>query len=95
MRLNTSPDAPATLTAYHVLRPAGLPAVPVPSSDLVVEKRLHDLGRDWLLVDLRQPIPGALLPRTRDYGIGEMWADPYAQFDAIIHLEQAPAQIIP
>lgn len=86
---------PIALTGYRILRPAGVPAPPLPTSDLVVEKRLHDLERPWLLVDLRQPLPGDLLPRTRDYGISEMWADPYAQFDAIIHLEQVAAQIIP
>ena len=86
---------PIALTGYRIFRPPGVTPPPLPTSDLVVEKRLHDLGRDWLLVDLRQPIPGPLLPRTRDYGIAEMWADPYAQFDALIHLEQVPAQIIP
>lgn len=64
---------------------------PVAASPLAVELRLHDLGPDYLLVDLRQPIPGDLLPPGATYQVSQEWGDPYRQFGALLFLEQSPA----
>lgn len=62
----------------------------VTENPLAVERRLHQLGRDYLLVDLRQPLGGALLPPGQAYLVSHEWGDPYRQFGALLFLEYSP-----
>ncbi|HEX2076908.1 MAG TPA: erythromycin esterase family protein [Longimicrobium sp.] len=81
---------PVALIGYRVYQ--ALPnGPPVAASPRAVELRLHGLGRDYLLVDLRQPIPGDLLPPGTTYQVSQEWGDPYRQFGALLFLEQSPA----
>jgi erythromycin esterase-like protein len=81
---------PIALIAYRIEMIVGATNTPpIPTSTQAVEKRLHDLGRDYLLVDLRQPIPGPLLP-PGTWQISQEWGNPYRQFDALLFLDFSP-----
>jgi hypothetical protein len=62
----------------------------VTENPLAVERRLHRLGREYLLVDLRQPLSGTLLPPGQTYLVSHEWGDPYRQFGALLFLEYSP-----
>ena len=81
---------PIALIGYHVEINSGGITPPIPTSPLAVERRLHELGPDYLLVDLRQPLPDTLLPPGRTYQVSQEWGDPYRQFGALLFLEHSP-----
>lgn len=62
----------------------------VTENPLAVERRLHQLGREYLLVDLRQPPGASLLPPGQTYLLSHEWGDPYRQFGALLFLEYSP-----
>jgi erythromycin esterase-like protein len=82
---------PIALVGYRVqtVPPAVTP--PLQTNPLSVERRLHDLGREYLLVDLRQPLADTLIAPGRTYKVSQEWGDPYRQFDALLFLESSPA----
>lgn len=80
---------PVALIGSRVLTTNGTSPM-VPSHPLAVERRLHELGPDYLLVDLRQPLPGTLLPPGTTYQVSHEWGDPYRQFGALLFLEHSP-----
>ena len=79
------------LVGYRVqtVPPAVTP--PLQTNPQSVERRLHDLGHEYLLVDLRQPLPDTLLVPGRTYQVSQEWGDPYRQFDALVFLDTSPA----
>lgn len=81
---------PIALIGYRVEINSGGITPPIPASPLAVERRLHELGPDYLLVDLRQPLPDALLPPGRTHAVSQEWGDPYRQFGALLFLEHSP-----
>ena len=81
---------PIALIGYRVEINSANPSPPVPTNPLAAERRLHDLGRQYLLVDLRQPLPETLLPAGRAYPVSQEWADPYRQFGALLFLDYSP-----
>ncbi len=80
---------PIALVGYRVEMRGGTNP-PIQNNPQSVERRLHDLGRDYLLVDLRQPLPGDLLPAGTVYQVSQEWGDPYRQFGALVFLEHSP-----
>lgn len=84
---------PIGLIGYRVETVSRDATPPVPTSGLAVEKRLHDLGRNYLLVDLRQPLPDTLLPSGRTFQVSQEWGDPYRQFGALLFLEYSPVMV--
>jgi erythromycin esterase-like protein len=82
---------PIALIGHRVLTWSPSSTPPVTQSMEAVERRLLELGRPYLLADLRRAIPGTLLPAGRVWQISQEWADPYAQFGALIWLEHSPA----
>lgn len=80
---------PIALVGYRVETISGTPPY-IPTTALAVEKRLHDLGEPLLLVDLRRPLPAALLPPATIYQISQEWGDPYRQFGALVFLDESP-----
>jgi erythromycin esterase len=81
---------PIALIGYRVLGTSVQSTPPVPTHELAVELRLRGLGRQNLLVDLRQPAGGTLLPPGRTLQVSQEWTDPYRQFGALIWLEDSP-----
>ena len=82
---------PVGLVGYRVLTTGPALTPPLQTNPQSVERRLHDLGRDVLLVDLRQPLADTLLVPGRTYRVSQEWGDPYRQFDALLFLEQSLA----
>jgi erythromycin esterase len=83
---------PIALIAHRAVNLSGVVST-IATSPQSVEKRLHELGRPYLLVDLRQPLPDPLLPPGTAYEISLALADPYRQFGALVYLEHAPGMI--
>jgi hypothetical protein len=81
---------PIALVGYRVEINSGGVTPPLQTNLLSVERRLNDLGPDYLLVDLRQPLPGTLLPPGGVYQVSQEWGDPYRQFAALLFLEHSP-----
>jgi hypothetical protein len=63
---------------------------PIPTHDMSIERRLHALEEDYLIVDLRQPLPGALIPMGSTLQVSREWGDPYKQFSALLFLDHSP-----
>jgi len=82
---------PIALVGHRVHTWSAATTPPVTQSLEAVERRFAALGRPYLLADLRQPIPGTLLPAGRTWQISQEWGDPYRQFRALIWLEHSPA----
>lgn len=81
---------PIALIGYDVAINSGGVTPPLQTHSQSVERRLHDLAADYLLVDLRQPLQ-TLLPAGRTYRVSQEWGDPYRQFGALVYLEHSPA----
>jgi erythromycin esterase-like protein len=81
---------PIGLIGYDVQINSGGVTPPLQTHPESVERRLHDLGRPYLLVDLRQPLPQTLLPPGRTYRVSQEWGDPYRQFGALVYLHYSP-----
>jgi erythromycin esterase-like protein len=84
---------PIGIVGYDVRVP-GTGSPPIPTHALSVERRLHELGRDHLLVDLRQPVGGTLLPPGTTYSVSQEWGDPYRQFAALLFVDESPAMTL-
>lgn len=80
---------PIALIGYSVQQLSGTQP-PLQTNPLSVERRLHDLGRGYLLADLRGPLGDTLLPPGRTYRVSQEWGDPYGQFAALLFLEHSP-----
>jgi erythromycin esterase-like protein len=80
------------LTAYNVeINWLSLGCGPVEEPvDRSVEKPLHDLGHETLLVDLDFPGTAAPYLSPGRYFLGFRWMDPRAHFDGILYLEDSP-----
>jgi hypothetical protein len=59
---------------------------PLETNPLSVERRLNDLGKEHLLVDLRQPLPDTISVPGRTCRVSREWGNPYRQFDGLIFL---------
>ncbi|HVF40375.1 MAG TPA: erythromycin esterase family protein, partial [Gemmatimonadaceae bacterium] len=84
---------PIALIGHRVLINSGGVTPPVTSHPEAVEWRLKQLGKPYLLVDLRQPLPQSLLPSGPTYQISQEWGDPYRQFSALLYLENSGPMI--
>ncbi len=80
---------PIALIGYRVDITIGFTSPPLQTNLLSVERRLHDLGQPYLLVDLRQSLPG-LFPAGQAWKVGQEWGDPYRQFGALVFLDESP-----
>ena len=77
---------PIGLIGYDVQINSGGVTPPLQTHAESVERRLHDLGRPYLLVDLRQPLPQTLLPAGPTWRVSQEWGDPYRQFGALVYM---------
>ena len=69
---------------------------PITFHPQAVEFRLSQLGKNYLLVDLRQPLPESLLPAGPVYQVSQEWGNPYRQFDALLYLDESvPMTFLP
>jgi erythromycin esterase-like protein len=80
---------PIALIGYQVSTYGG-GSDPIPTHDMSIERRLHALEEDYLIVDLRQPLPGALIPMGSTLQVSREWGDPYKQFSALLFLDHSP-----
>ena len=81
---------PIGLIGYQVGQAFGTQP-PVQTNLLAIERRLNDLGKPYLLVDLRQPLPDTIAVPGRTYRVSQEWADPYRQYDGLIFLRLSNA----
>ena len=81
---------PIALIGYRVEINSGGVTPPLQVHPESVERRLHDLGWNVLLVDLRQPLPESLLPVGGTFRVSQEWGDPYRQFGALLFLDYSP-----
>lgn len=86
---------PIALIGYRVEMVEGSTNPPLPTHPLAVERRLNELQREVLLVDLRQPVGDTLVVSGREYQVSQEWGDPYRQFDALLFLQRSgPMQMV-